>query len=309
MSFTSMTRTGGLPEKPWKAGAVVRFVASIVLCVMAGATVALVFSYFEKEQKSSLLVFLPLAIAAFAAFVGAVYLLMRPWPLENYMSRLLGLTICIYGGFLFMWLAGRQVTGKPELHNPIVSMLLAVLMFQGAAIALTHFFLREHQTNWIEGFGLLNRPGQSIAIGTGAGLLVLPAAWWLQNLSARLFEKLALDPQEQLAVEILRHVEGWPARIALGIATILIAPLGEEILFRGILYPAIKRTGHQQLALWSTAILFGAIHANLASFVPLTLLAVVLVWLYEYTGNLLTCFVVHCIFNAVNFIALYLQQK
>ncbi len=95
----------------------------------------------------------------------------------------------------------------------------------------------------------------------------------------------------------------------MGIATILIAPLGEEIIFRGILYPAIKRTGRPQLALWSTALLFGAIHANLASFVPLTLLAVVLVGLYEYTGNLLACFAVHGLFNAVNFVALYLQQK
>ena len=146
-------------------------------------------------------------------------------------------------------------------------------------------------------------------IGYCVGIVVLPAIMSLHGLSFTLFEKL--HPQEQQVVEILVK-SGWlavTANISLGIGSILVAPLGEEILFRGILYPAIKRTGHKQIALWSTALLFGLIHANLASFVPLTLLAVVLVWLYEYTGNLLACFAVHSLFNAVNFVALYLQQK
>jgi hypothetical protein len=225
------------------------------------------------------------------------------------MPHLLGLSSCIYAGFLFMWLANRLIKGKMELDNPIVAMLIAVLMFQGAAIFLAHFFLREHQTNWADGFGLANHPARSLIFGTFVGLLTLGPCWWLLSISTNLFERLSLHPQEQQTVEILRNVEGWAPRLLMAVSTILIAPLGEEIIFRGILYPAIKRTGHRQLALWSTAILFGAIHANLASFIPLTLLAVVLVWLYEHTGNLLACFAVHSLFNAVNFIALYLQQK
>lgn len=309
MSFVSVMRTGQLPEKPWKTGAVVRFVASVILCIFAGASVSLVFSYFATEQKASLLTFLPFVIAAFASFVTAVILLMRPWPDENYMPQLLGLSVCVYAGFLFMWLAGRLINSKTELQNPIVAMLIAVLMFQGAAVFLAHFFLREHHTNWAEGFGLLNRPAKSLFIGICVGFVVLPTAWALLALLNALFDKYSLPAPEQQAVKILRDVEGWVPRLLMGIATIFIAPAGEEIIFRGILYPAIKRTGRQQLALWSTALLFGAIHANLASFVPLTLLAVVLVWLYEYTGNLLACFAVHSLFNAVNFIALYVQQK
>ena len=144
---------------------------------------------------------------------------------------------------------------------------------------------------------------------TGVGILTLYPAWVLQDVSIRLFETLRLHPQTQQTVEILRHTTGLTGRIASGIATILIAPIGEEILFRGILYPWAKRRFSQQLALWGTAILFGAIHANLASFVPLTMLAVLLVWLYEYTGNLLAPIAVHCVFNAANFVALYYQRN
>jgi membrane protease YdiL (CAAX protease family) len=55
--------------------------------------------------------------------------------------------------------------------------------------------------------------------------------------------------------------------------------------------------------------LFGVIHFNLSSLVPLTVLALILIWLYEYTGNLLAPIAAHCVFNGANFVALFFQQK
>lgn len=309
MSFVSMLKAGPLPEKPWKAGAVVRLAGGVLVSMLIGAAVAMVFRYFAMPQKSSALLFLMYVAAAMIVFVVAIVLLIRPWPVEDFLPRLLGVLLSIYGGFLLMWLAGRLTTDKTDVDNPILMMLIAVLTFQGAALILVNFFLREHGTNWREGFGLANGPALAIALGIGAGLLAVFPAWELQAVSAWLFERLSLHPKEQEAVEILRNTEGLTQRVALAIATIFIAPAGEEVLFRGILYPAIKRTGRPQLALWFTALLFGAIHFNLASFIPLTLLAVLLIWLYELTGNLLTCFAVHCVFNTANFIALYFIQK
>jgi len=298
-----------LPEKPWKAGAIARLIGSVIVCFLIGADVASVFRYFQTPQTSSGALFLALAGGAFALFVTAIVMLVRRWQPEKHLFNLLAALTTLYGGFLCMWLAQRLIAGKTDLENPIVTMLIAVLAFQGAALVLVHFFLREHGTGWMEGFGLNKRPALALLAGAIVGPLTLFPAWWLQELSSRLFERLTLHPHEQEAVEILRNTEGWPQRLLLGLATILIAPIGEEIIFRGILYPAIKRTGHQQLALWSTAILFGAIHVNLGSFIPLTLLAVVLVLLYEHTGNLLACITVHCFFNAANFVALYYFQK
>src|SRR5207253_10968514 len=108
--------------------------------------------------------------------------------------------------------------------------------------------------------------------------LVLYPVLRLNELCFQLFDKLTLHPQEQQTVEILRHAESLFGRVTSGIATILIAPIGEEVIFRGILYPLAKRRFSQPLAWWGTAILFGAIHLNLSSFIPLTLLAVLLVW-------------------------------
>jgi CAAX protease family protein len=85
----------------------------------------------------------------------------------------------------------------------------------------------------------------------------------------------------------------------------VLAPVAEEMLFRGILYPAVKQAGFPRLALWGTALLFAAVHQNLVTFVPLTVLALALAWLYERTDNLWAPITAHAMFNAMNFVILY----
>ena len=310
MPFASALNFNRLPEKSWKTGAVIRLVISVVICMLMGAVATITFRYFETPQSSSMFLFLALVAAAFGSLAGGLFLLRRPWPLEeNYLSRLIGLLSCIYGGLLFTWIAGRRITGALELQSPILGVLLMLLFFQGAAVVLVHFFLREHQISWREGFGLNNRPAASLLIGLCAGALALYPVLMLQALSIQALQRLTFQPHEQQVVEILRRASGWAAYTVMGAGTIFIAPLGEELLFRGIFYPAIKRQYGQQIALWGTSIVFGVIHFNLDSFLPLTVLAIILVCLYEYTGNLLAPIAVHCFFNAANFVALYWQQN
>jgi len=311
MSFVSVLSTGQLPEKPWQTGAVARFGASVAISMlMIGGMSAMVLRYFEIPGHSSPTMFLIFAITAFAFTLGALVILLRSWADEKrLLFNLIVLLVCINGGMLFAWLAGRYIPGKMDLQNPLETMVVAVVSFQGAALILATFFLREQSSGWIDGFGLNRHAGQSLLIGIGIGALVLYPVLQLNELFFHLFEKLTLHPQEQQAVEILRHADTLLGRTVSGIATVLIAPAGEEVIFRGVLYPWAKRTFSLQAALWGTAVLFGAIHLNLSSFVPLTLLAVVLIGLYEYTGNLLAPIAVHCVFNGANFIALFYQQK
>jgi membrane protease YdiL (CAAX protease family) len=117
--------------------------------------------------------------------------------------------------------------------------------------------------------------------------------------------RLHLKPEEQQAVQTLQLASTWLPRLALAVVTILLAPVAEEILFRGILYPWIKEAGFPRLALWGNALLFAAVHANLMTFMPLTVLALALTFLYEKTDNLLAPIATHAVFNGMNFIALY----
>jgi len=309
MSFASALRPGRLPEKPWQTSDVWRLLGCVFIGMLMGGAVATTIRYFETTETSSPAKFLVIVIAAFACYSAAIVMLSRPWSAEPDIAKLIVLIALLHGGVLLTSAAGKMIKGDVELKNPIITIVIAVLAFQGLALVLVHFFLRRHLTNWIEGFGLNIHPGQSLLIGIGVGVLVVYPVLLLNDLCFQLFERLTLHPQVQPAVEILRHTETLFSRAVSGVATVFLAPIGEEVVFRGILYPWAKRRISPAIALWGTAIVFGAIHFNLSSFIPLTILALILVWLYEFTGNLLAPIAVHVVFNGTNFIALFFQQK
>jgi membrane protease YdiL (CAAX protease family) len=97
----------------------------------------------------------------------------------------------------------------------------------------------------------------------------------------------------------------------------ILAPLGEECLFRGIVQTSIKkivppRPGsmyHRWLAIAATAGIFGLMHAGTPQFVPaLVVLGVLLGYLYERTGSLWTPIAVHLLFNAKSLLWYHLQE-
>ena len=91
------------------------------------------------------------------------------------------------------------------------------------------------------------------------------------------------------------------------VMAVAVAPVAEEILFRGILYPAIKQIGYPNVAAIGTAILFALFHVNLLTFASLTAVALGLIALYEFTDNLLAPIVAHAVFNASNLTMLFWQ--
>lgn len=211
---------------------------------------------------------------------------------------LLGIFMCVAVGTLLTLLLRGANAAKTDLS--LGRMLVGVLSFQGAALVLVWRFVREHDLRWAEAFGFRNRASAAVLFGALAVIVFFPLGRMLQLLSITILTWLHLDPSAQTAVEVLRLARRGPGLIAFGLVTVVVVPLAEELVFRGILYPAIKCYGFPRLALWGTSALFAAIHFNLAIFLPLLLLALVLTWLYEKTDNLLAPIAAHSLFNAVN---------
>lgn len=182
------------------------------------------------------------------------------------------------------------------------NMLLGSLVFQGTILGVTFFFLRQYRTSWAAEFGFAT-PGAGRAVGLALliGTAALVIALAMHFALSQLLMWLQVEAGPQIAVKILQMKPSPGRQLCMGALAIGLAPVAEEILFRGILYPTVKQAGYPQLALWGTAILFAVIHLNLLTLVPLTFLAVVWTWLYERTDNLLAPILAHCLFNAANF--------
>ncbi|MDQ6631171.1 MAG: CPBP family intramembrane metalloprotease [Verrucomicrobiota bacterium] len=231
----------------------------------------------------------------------------KPWKGEALVRLLLWLLITF---FLASLLA--QLLGKFPLSDnaeKLFRTILTPLALQAATLFWVGFFLWEQKISWTTAFFSSSFRSRIILIGVGAGICVLPFAWMLQQFSAQVMTSVHVQPELQIIVKKMQSVETPLAyQFFLGFVGILLAPVTEEILFRGLLYPTIKQAGFPRLALWGTAFFFAAIHINLVSFVPLVFFALVLTSLYERTNNLLAPILAHSVFNTANFIMLIYEK-
>jgi membrane protease YdiL (CAAX protease family) len=139
--------------------------------------------------------------------------------------------------------------------------------------------------SWGPGFGLW----QSV----GLAFLLFVMAW--------LFT-LVLGGQETELERILQSSRVAALLIAF-IATAT-APLVEEIIYRGVLYPALQRSMGAIPAVLIVTLMFAGPHVqqywpNLAAIASITVLSAVLTVVRARTGRLLPCFVIHLVFNGI----------
>ena len=176
---------------------------------------------------------------------------------------------------------------------------------QALGLLCLGLFLREHGLNATTAFGFRNAPTRSVSRALLVMLIVIPLCFVVMQLMAMLMQKcLGIVPPEQPTVGFLKHHPPLWQTLLLGFAAVVLAPVVEELLFRGVFYTFLKQRGFPGLALWGTSILFGIIHLNLGALVPLICLALIWTRLYERTGNLLAPITAHVMFNAVNFLLL-----
>lgn len=202
-------------------------------------------------------------------------------------------------------LHGGRVAG---FQNPddFGFLLFGTLGVQGVAWIFILFFLKLHEVNWRAAFGLHNADlNKSLRLAAGVLLLALPVVWLLQCFSVAALAKLGVPPENQRAVEMLLAAKSTWARAYFALFAIVIAPVAEEFIFRGMLYPFIKQLGLPRTAIFGVSAIFAGIHFDAGTFVPLFALALVLTWLYEKTDCLLAPIAAHSLFNTVNLVALH----
>ena len=151
--------------------------------------------------------------------------------------------------------------------------------------------------------------GRCLLLGLATGLvLVLHRHDELALMTSQLIQSLGDQAEPQKLVTLIAEEsakqENIGTLIFFVVMAVAVAPVAEEILFRGILYPAVKQLGHPRVAVIGTALLFALFHVNLLTFASLTAVALALIALYEFTDNLLAPITAHAVFNASNLIML-----
>ena len=223
-----------------------------------------------------------------------------PWgPRAVALGMALGLAtivavVLISSGVLYL-MEGRNPAGD--------SVLLAGLIATGiadAAVVLLAYrlALRRHGLGWRPGFGFRQLGRRELRYALGGVL----GAWAILIVYGIAVEALGLDrllPESTLGEDVFDNVA---TIIAAGVITVAIAPLLEEVFFRGFVFAGLTRWGFWPAALVSGALFSGA-HLDIGSFIPFAIVGVVLAWLYYRTNSLWTAVAMHFVFNLVSFVA------
>lgn len=84
---------------------------------------------------------------------------------------------------------------------------------------------------------------------------------------------------------------------ALAVLAVVVAPLFEEFLFRGIIYSQLSQSFGPWKAAFISAFLFAVVHVDIMATLPLFLLGVMFARLYEKTGTIWASFLCHLLWN------------
>jgi hypothetical protein len=172
-----------------------------------------------------------------------------------------------------------------------VGFVLAAVYFAhlgGRAVRAWQFGLRPPAMGWRSAAGMI--------LLLLLAFIVLSVIW-----------SAAVHPSKEKLLEQLGSNEGTGLLVLSAALTCVVAPICEEILFRGYIFTALRNWRGTLPAALITGLMFGAVHVGSApalDLVPLAALGVGLCLLYRRTGSLYPCMVAHSLNNSIAFAAL-----
>ena len=99
------------------------------------------------------------------------------------------------------------------------------------------------------------------------------------------------------AEELFHALDGL-ARIAIAAGVIVVAPVAEELLFRGVLLKGLASRFGSCAAIWASSLLFAGTHFQAVQFPGLLAIGLTLAWLARRTGGVAAPIWAHAAFNA-----------
>lgn len=98
-------------------------------------------------------------------------------------------------------------------------------------------------------------------------------------------------------------------RLMVALLAVLVAPLVEEVVYRGVVYSAVERLGGKAAGVAVVTFIFALVHVpqywgSVAAITAIVTLSLVLTLLRAWTGSLLPCVVMHLIYNGVQAVLL-----
>jgi membrane protease YdiL (CAAX protease family) len=186
----------------------------------------------------------------------------------------------------------------PALKSENIRMILNTSVLDVVAVILVIYFAVTQYKNRIEALGLsLKNVFKNIFYGLAGYIALVPVLVLILAATAVVINITKYIPAKQPVVELLLKEKDTAFLAYSSLFAAIAGPFVEELFFRGFLYGALKRYISVFWSMLVTAALFAALHTHVVGFLPIMALGVLLAYLYEKTGTLVSSITVHIAHN------------
>jgi membrane protease YdiL (CAAX protease family) len=206
--------------------------------------------------------------------------------------------------------AGQIMAGSlyaPDMQDPswrtfAEFVLQTALVFHGTAAVTIWFLFRVRRMDSRRAFGTRRgRTGREIFFAVLGYLAAFPVICVAAMLSGVLLDALGQEQTfQQVVTMVAEDHQSVVMRVFLCVLAVVIAPVVEEVLFRGMALPVLARYIGFPAAVGVVSLIFALMHGHAPSLAPLFVVAVAFSLAYTLTGSLRVPIVMHAVFNAVN---------
>jgi uncharacterized protein len=188
-----------------------------------------------------------------------------------------------------------------ESTSLIVLNLVAGLVLQVVVFGLALLPLLAAGRPFSRLWGPTRTTGVMVAIGLAAGVAVAIVSFTL-NAIVVLLAGVEEPVEQQLLQDALAG--GWPLALV-ALLAVVVAPVVEEVIFRGVLFRALADRINLTVGLVLSSAIFALIHIEVVLSQPFALVGLftvgfLLALAYHLTGNLMVAVLGHAVFNAIS---------
>ncbi len=220
------------------------------------------------------------------------WILDRPWSWRTGLgvAAMIGLLVCLTTAI------SSGMTHPRETSLVLLQGLLGDLTGLAAIAAV----ISSRGWKWRSAFGMTSHPMHFLKPATTFYLALMPFVLFSSLVYQGILFANGYPPSLQdIALLISGDHPLW-LRVFMIFLAIVIAPLFEECLFRGILLPLVIRRLGLGTGIFAVSLIFASIHMHLPSLIPLTVVAIGFSLAYLYSKSLWVPIFMHGLFNGVN---------
>lgn len=204
----------------------------------------------------------------------------------------------LFFGYMLIMIESFLVFIFPLVRDNNFRMILNSSILDVLAVVFIIYFSVGEYKERLEALGLsLKNFVKNVFYGIVGYLATVPVLMAVVISTAIIVTVFKYTPPQQAVVQLFMKEENVRFLIFTSFFASIAGPIIEELFFRGFMYNALKKKMPVLWAMVLSAAAFAVLHAHAVGFLPILVIGMLLAYLYEKTGTIVSSVTVHILHN------------